>query len=224
MQIHELTKRNITEAEGGATDGALGATGFQSGGLVDRLKRTAAAIKQSGGVKAAVKGLGDKVSVPGAPPDKKRSAWTSTAALTQSPFMQAYRGGIGSVQPKQPAPAAPAQQTTTAPAPQPTIMIGGQRIDPNDPKNASLVAAYQQQQGQPMPQTAGMPPTAQPPRGAGMPPGAGFQQNLGLKGMTRQKAQDVGEYLQQVSGTNTVRNTGNAHVNAMLEMMGFEIK
>jgi hypothetical protein len=185
MQIHELTKRNITEAEGGATDGAFGATGFQSGGLVDRLKRTAAAIKQSGGVKAAVKGLGDKVSVPGAPPDKKRSAWTSTAALTQSPFMQAYRGGIGSVQPAQPQTAAPA----TTPA---------QPVAPQAP--------------------------AQPPRRAAMPPGAGFQTDLGLKGLTPQKAEDVGEYLQRASGNNTVRNTGNAHVNAMLEMMGFEIK
>jgi hypothetical protein len=186
--------------------------------LVDRLKRTAAAVKQSGGVKAAAKSLADKVSVPGAPPDKKRSAWTSTAALTQSPFMQAYRGGIGSVQPQQATAPAPAQQTPTAPAPQPTIMIGGQRIDPNDPKNAALVAAYQQQQGQPLPQTA------QPPRGAGIPPGAGFQQNLGLVGMTRQKAEDVGEYLQRVSGDNTVKNTGNAHVNELLKMMGFEIK
>jgi hypothetical protein len=57
-----------------------------------------------------------------------------------------------------------------------------------------------------------------------MPPGAGFQQNLGLVGMTRQKAEDVGEYLQRVSGDNTVRNTGNAHVNELLKMMGFEIK
>jgi hypothetical protein len=228
MQIHELTKRNITEADttgvGGATQGAYDSTGFQSGGLVDRLKRTAAAVKQSGGVKAAAKSLADKVQVPGALPDKKRSAWTSTAALTQSPFMQAYRGGIGSVQPKQPAPAAPAQQTSTAPATPPTIMIGGQKIDPNDPKNASLVAAYQQQQGQPMPQTAGMPQSAQPPRGARMPPGAGFQQNLGLKGMTRRTAEQVGEYLQQVSGDNTVKNTGNAHVNELLKMMGFEIR
>jgi hypothetical protein len=215
MQIHELTKKKIVEAEGGATDGAFGATGFQSGGLIDRLKRTAAAVKQSGGVKAAVKGLGDKVSVPGAPPDKKRSAWTSTAALTQNPFMQAYRGGIGSVQPQQATAPAPAQQTPTAPALQPTIMIGGQRIDPNDPKNAAIVAAYQRQQGQ---------ATPQPPRGAGMPPGAGFQTDLGLKGLTRQKAEDVGEYLQRVSGSNTVKNTGNAHVNEMLQLMGFEIK
>ena len=222
MQIHELTKQQISEADtvgkGGEVQGPYGSTGFQSGGLVDRLKRTAAAVKQSGGVKAAAKSLADKVPVPGAPPDKKRSAWTNTAALTQSPFMQAYRGGIGSVQPQQATATAPAQQTPTAPAPQPTIMIGGQRIDPNDPKNAALVAAYQQQQGQPLPQTA------QPPRGAGMPPGAGFQQNLGLVGMTRQKAEDVGEYLQRVSGDNTVKNTGNAHVNELLKMMGFEIK
>ena len=228
MQIHELTKRNITEADttgaGGATDSAYGGFGFQSGGLVDRLKRTAAAVKQSGGVKAAAKSLGNKVQVPGAPPDKKRSAWTSTAALTQSPFMQAYRGGIGSVQPQQAAAPAPAQPTTTAPAPLPTIMIGGQRIDPNDPKNAATIAAYQRQQGQPMPQTAGMPATAQPPTSAGMPVSAVFQQNLGLKGMTQQKAKDVGEYLQQVSGSNTVRNTGNAHVNKLLKMMGFEIR
>jgi hypothetical protein len=228
MQIHELTKKSITEADttgvGGATDGAFGATGFQSGGLLDRLKRTAAAVKQSGGVKAAAKSLSNKVQVPGAPPDKKRSAWTSTAALTQSPFMQAYRGGVGSVQSQQLQPATPAQQTQAAPAPQPTIMIGGQRIDPNDPKNANIVAAYQQQQGQPVPQTAGLPQSAQPPRGAGMPPGAGFQTDLGLKGLTRQKAEDVGEYLQRVSGNNTVKNTGNAHVNAMLELMGFEIR
>jgi hypothetical protein len=97
-------------------------------------------------------------------------------------------------------------------------MIGGQRIDPNDPKNAATIAAYQRQQGQPMPQTA------QPPRGAGMPPGAGFQTDLGLKGLTRQKAEDVGEYLQRVSGSNTVRNTGNAHVNEMLKLMGFEVR
>jgi hypothetical protein len=223
MQIHELTKRNITEADttgvGGATDSAYGGFGFQSGGLVDRLKRTAAAVKQSGGVKAAAKSLADKVQVPGAAPDKKRSAWTSTAALTQSPFMQAYRGGVGSVQPAQTqatAPATPAQPA--APAPPPTIMIGGQRIDPNDPKNAATIAAYQRQHGQPMPQTA------QPPRRAAMPPGAGFQTDLGLKGLTRQKAEDVGEYLQRVSGSNTVRNTGNAHVNEMLQLMGFEIK
>jgi hypothetical protein len=57
-----------------------------------------------------------------------------------------------------------------------------------------------------------------------MPPGAGFQSDLGLKGLTRQKAEDVGEYLQRASGNNTVKNTGNAHVNAMLEMMGFEIR
>jgi hypothetical protein len=57
-----------------------------------------------------------------------------------------------------------------------------------------------------------------------MPPGAGFQQNLGLAGMTQQKAKDVGEYLQRVSGDNTVKNTGNAHVNELLKMMGFEIK
>jgi hypothetical protein len=57
-----------------------------------------------------------------------------------------------------------------------------------------------------------------------MPPGAGFQQDLGLKGLTRQKAEDVGEYLQRVSGNNTVRNTGNAHVNELLKMMGFEIR
>lgn len=181
MQIHELTKRNISEADtvgqGGATDGAFGATGFQSGGLLDRLKRTAAAVKQSGGVKAAAKSLSNKVQVPGAEPGKKRSAWTNTAALTQSPFMQAYRGGIGSVQPTQP--------QTTAPA---------------------------------------APATAQPPRGAGMPPGAGFQTDLGLKGLTRQKAEDVGEYLQRVSGSNTVKNTGNAHVNEMLKLMGFEVK
>jgi hypothetical protein len=223
MQIHELTKRNITEADttgvGGATQGAYDSTGFQSGGLVDRLKRTAAAVKQSGGIKGAVKGLGNKVSVPGAPPDKKRSAWTSTAALTQSPFMQAYRGGVGSVQPAQPQTTVPAQQSQpAAPAAQPTMMIGGQKIDPNDPKNAGIVAAYQQQQGQPMPQTA------QPPRTAGMPPGAGFQQNLGLKGMTQRTAQQVGEYLQQVSGDNKVKNTGNAHVNELLKMMGFEIR
>jgi hypothetical protein len=210
MQIHELTKRNITEddtvGQGGATDSAYGGLGFQSGGLADRLKRTAAAVKQSGGIKSAVKGLAGGL--------------TSTAKLTQSPFMQAYRGGIGSVQSPQPQTTAPSTATAqpVAPAPQPTIMIGGQRIDPNDPKNAALVAAYQQQQGQPMPQTA------QPPRGAGMPPGAGFQQNLGLVGMTRQKAEDVGEYLQRVSGDNTVRNTGNAHVNELLKMMGFEIK
>jgi hypothetical protein len=215
MQIHELTKKNIAEADttgvGGATQGAYDSTGFQSGGLTDRLKRTAAAVKQSGGIKGAVKGLAGGL--------------TSTAALTQSPFMQAYRGGVGSVQPPQPqatAPAAPAQPA--APAPQPTIMIGGQRIDPNDPKNATIVAAYQQQQGQPMPQTAGMPATAQPPRTAGMPPGAGFQQNLGLKGITRRTAEQVGEYLQQVSGDNTVKNTGNAHVNELLKMMGFEIR
>jgi hypothetical protein len=214
MQIHELTKPQIFEADtagvGGATQGAYDSTGFQSGGLTDRLKRTAAAVKQSGGIKGAVKGLAGGL--------------TSTAALTQSPFMQAYRGGIGSVQPQQTQTAAPAQQTQTAPAPQPTIMVGGQRIDPNDPKNAALVAAYQQQQSQPMPQTAGMPATAQPPRTAGMPPGAGFQQNLGLKGMTQRTAKQVGEYLQQVSGDNTVKNTGNAHVNELLKMMGFEIR
>jgi hypothetical protein len=214
MQIHELTKKSITEADttgvGGATQGAYDSTGFQSGGLLDRLKRTAAAVKQSGGIKGAVKGLAGGL--------------TSTAKLTQSPFMQAYRGGIGSVQPQQPQPAAPAQQTPTAPVPPPTIIIGGQRIDPNDPKNAATIAAYQRQQGQPVPQTAGMPATAQPPRTAGMPPGAGFQQNLGLKGMTRRTAEQVGEYLQQVSGDNTVKNTGNAHVNELLKMMGFEIR
>ena len=208
MQIHELTKPQINEAEGGATDGTYGGTGFQSGGLLDRLKRTAAAVKQSGGVKAATKSLGNKVPVPGAAPDKKRSAWTSTAALTQSPFMQAYRGGTGSVQPTRPA--TPVQQTPTAPAPQQTIMVGGQRIDPNDPKNAALVAAAQ---GQPMPPTTGMPVV-----------GSSFQQNLGLKGMTQQKAKDLGEYLQQASDSNTVRNTGNAHVNQLLKMMGFEIR
>ena len=208
MQIHELTKPQLTEADttgaGGEVQGPYGSTGFQSGGLTDRLKRTAAAVKQSGGVKGAIKGLAGGL--------------TNTAALTQSPFMQAYRGGIGSVQPQQATAPAPAPQTPTAPAPQPTIMIGGQKIDPNDPKNAGIVAAYQKNQGQPMPQTA------QPPRGAGMPPGAGFQQNLGLAGMTQQKAKDVGEYLQRVSGDNTVKNTGNAHVNELLKMMGFEIK
>jgi len=214
MQIHELTKPQLSEANttgvGGATDGAQGATGFQSGGLVDRLKRTAAAVKQSGGVKGALKGLAGGL--------------TNTAALTQSPFMQAYRGGIGSVQAAQPQTVAPATSAQpAAPAPQPTIMIGGQRIDPSDPKNAAIVAAYQRQQGQPMPQAPAQAP-AQPPRRAAMPPGAGFQTDLGLKGLTRQKAEDVGEYLQRVSGNNTVRNTGNAHVNAMLEMMGFEIR
>jgi hypothetical protein len=214
MQIHELTKKPIVEADavgqGGEVQGPFGSTGFQSGGLTDRLKRTAAAVKQSGGVKSAIKGLAGGL--------------TNTAALTQSPFMQAYRGGVGSVQPQQPQSTAPAQQTQTAPAPQPTIVIGGQRIDPNDPKNATIVAAYQQQQGQPVPPTAGMPVTAQLPRTAGMPPGAGFQQNLGLKGMTKQKAEDVGEYLQQVSGNNKLKNTGNDHVNELLKMMGFEIR
>ncbi len=212
MQIHELTKPQINEADtvgkGGEVQGPFGSTGFQSGGLTDKLKRTAAAVKQSGGVKGALKGLAGGL--------------TSTAALTQSPFMQAYRGGIGSVQPQQTQPAAPATSAQpVAPAPQPTIMIGGQRIDPNDPKNAALVAAAQ---GQPMPQTAGMPATAQPPRSAGMPPGAGFQQNLGLAGMTRRTAEQVGEYLQKASGDNTVKNTGNAHVNELLKMMGFEIR
>ena len=224
MQIHELTKRKIVEADttgvAGETDGAFGATGFQSGGLVDRLKRTAAAVKQMGGAKAAVKSLGDKVPVPGASSDKKRSAWTNTAALTQSPFMQAYRGGIGSVQPAQPQTAAPATtpaQPVAPQAPAQPISIGGQTLNPNNPAYAQLIAQAQATQ-----QTASQ--TAQPPRRPAMSPGAGFQTDLGLKGLTRQKAEDVGEYLQRVSGNNTVRNTGNAHVNAMLEMMGFEIK
>jgi hypothetical protein len=214
MQIHELTKKPIVEADtvgqGGEVQGPFGSTGFQSGGLTDRLKRTAAAVKQSGGVKSAIKGLAGGL--------------TNTAALTQSPFMQAYRGGVGSVQPQQPQSTAPVQQPPTAPALLPTIVIGGQRIDPNDPKNANIVAAYQQQQGQPIPPTAGMPAPVQPPRTAGMPPGPGFQQNLGLKGMTQRTAKQVGEYLQQVSGDNTIKNTGNAHVNELLKMMGFEIR
>ena len=210
MQIHELTKPQISEADttgvGGATDGAY-ATGFQSGGLVDRLKRTAAAVKQSGGVKGALKGLAGGL--------------TNTAKLTQSPFMQAYRGGIGSVQPAQSQTAAPV--TTAQPAapqaPAQPMRIGNKILDPKNPADAQIIAQVQATQ-----QTAGKPTTAQPPRRAGLPPGAGFQQDLGLKGLTRQKAEDVGEYLQRVSGNNTVRNTGNAHVDAMLKLMGFEIR
>jgi hypothetical protein len=211
MQIHELTKQQLSEADttgvGGATQGSFDSTGFQSGGLTDKLKRTAAAVKQSGGVKGALKGLAGGL--------------TSTAALTQSPFMQAYRGGIGSVQPQQPQTAAPATsaQSAAPQAPAEPMRLAGKVLDPNNPSDAQVIAKMQAAQ-----QTAGMPQTAQPPRGAGMPPGAGFQQNLGLAGMTRRTAEQVGEYLQKASGDNIVKNTGNAHVNELLKMMGFEIR
>lgn len=205
MQIHELTQK-LTEADtggkGGATVGALGATGFEAGGVADKAARAMQAKKQVG-----LKNLVTSQSKGGFFKRLMSTPMFSTQALTQSDWMKSYRGGVGS-------PAAPAVTGTAAAGataqPEPITLPGGEKVLPTDPLYAQLM--------QKMGQTALPPPAETVQMSAAL-----LQQQLGLEGMNDAKMAKVGTILRQTA-SDAVRSTGDATVDTFLRSMGFTVR
>jgi len=151
MQIHELTKRKITEA-----------------GLIDRLKSAAAAAK------TGVQNMQDRQAAANTARATAQQQKTQAQAAKYAQTLQ--RQGYGQAA-TAPAPVAPATQTP-AQAPAEPMRLAGKVLDPNNPSDAQVIAKMQAAQQQPAPTTTTLvqptaPATATPAGSAAGPQTAG---------------------------------------------------